>query len=591
MSSSAASAIAGVTRPAATARAAHVGDVDARAVVLDREAEAVAELARTERDRPARGLPSAARMLGRLDAVRDGVAHELEARLDELLGDAPVDRLVGAARAHDDRAPAAPRLGLDGRREAREDAADGRLSHGRELLLRVGDVVAQRVLGRVQARGRAVELLAERAQRGRDDLLDAAERGGRRAPRPRRADEAQRLDEGAIAARAASGGRSPRCAPRASDRSRASSIDVEPLEQAVDVDGRDADRRGRLVEPEIAAGRTRSRTDARGVLGSALLGGCDGRPRARSVARAVSGSSSSAPSTTRHARPPASPSAPVARSRRRRAAPRARGRTSSSARRRPRSPRPSSCARAGRRCARRLDRVVAGRERARRCARAGRCTSAAYWARTSGSSGARDEVVGRDGPARHDGGLARRAGAATAVRTRRRGLAERASSPSFMRRSSRSSVAASSRSPASPALPFSAWMARCAHRRRRAARASSVTRWRSSSWRGGARSSGSRSPSTRAHPGSPPRPAPPRRAGAPAARVAGRSAPTSSARGTLPLSAAERRDERARALARLGDGAHGLRIASGRLLDALADVDERRLRVARRAGARAPSPA
>ena len=64
----------------------------------------------------------------------------------------------------------------------------------------------------------------------------------------------------------------------------------------------------------------------------------------------------------------------------------------------------------------------------------------------------------------------------------------------------------------------------------------------------------------------------------------GPSAPTSSVRGTFPLSALSDVDERARALARLGDGAHRLRVAAGRLLHALADVDERRLGVARGAG-------
>jgi hypothetical protein len=42
--------------------------------------------------------------------VGDGVAHELEAGLDELLGDAAVDRLVGPARPDDDRATAPARL-------------------------------------------------------------------------------------------------------------------------------------------------------------------------------------------------------------------------------------------------------------------------------------------------------------------------------------------------------------------------------------------------------------------------------------------------------------------------------------------------
>ena len=114
---------------------------------------------------PLGGLPSAAPRLGRLDAVGDGVAHELEARLDELLGDAPVDGLVGAARAHDDRAAAAPRLGLDRRGEPREDAPDRGLPHRRELLLRVGHVVAQGVLDRASRDGGGVEVLAERAER------------------------------------------------------------------------------------------------------------------------------------------------------------------------------------------------------------------------------------------------------------------------------------------------------------------------------------------------------------------------------------------------------------------------------------------
>ena len=60
----------------------------------------------------------------------------------------------------------------------------------------------------------------------------------------------------------------------------------------------------------------------------------------------------------------------------------------------------------------------------------------------------------------------------------------------------------------------------------------------------------------------------------------------SSARGTFPLSAAsEETSARARS-ARLCDGANGLRVAAGRLLHALADVDERRLGVARGAGRR-----
>ena len=49
-------------------------------------------------ERLAEGLAHA----GRLDAVGDGVAREREERLDEGLGEAPVDRLVAAARADDD---------------------------------------------------------------------------------------------------------------------------------------------------------------------------------------------------------------------------------------------------------------------------------------------------------------------------------------------------------------------------------------------------------------------------------------------------------------------------------------------------------
>ena len=179
--------------------------------------------------------------------MRDRVSYELEARLDELIGQAPVDRLVRAAGPYDDRAAAAPRLGLDGRREPAEHPADRRLPHGRELLLRVGDAIAEHVLDGVEARGGDVELLAEGAQRGGDDL-EAAQRGRRRSPGARRADEPEGLDDpGAVPPHRH--GR-PMSAVDAGRDALARALDhVEPLEEAVDVDGRDADRGGRLVEP------------------------------------------------------------------------------------------------------------------------------------------------------------------------------------------------------------------------------------------------------------------------------------------------------------------------------------------------------
>ena len=102
-----------------------------------------------------------------------------KARLDELLGDPAVDRLVRAARPDDHRAPAATRLRLDGRRQPAEHAPDRRLAHRRQLLLRVGDSVAQHVLHGVKARGGRVELVADRAE--------GAGHAPRRGGAPRRA--------------------------------------------------------------------------------------------------------------------------------------------------------------------------------------------------------------------------------------------------------------------------------------------------------------------------------------------------------------------------------------------------------------------
>ena len=249
---------------------------------------------------PALRLAEGGARLGGLDAVGHGVAHELQAGLDELLGDAPVDGLVGAARAHDDRAPAAPRLGLDGRREPREDAAHGRLAHRRELLLRVGHVVAQRVLGRVRPqRTRASRPSPKTPRRAATRSMRRERRGGG-APGTGRADEAQRLDEGRSAGRAGRGPSRARRSARGGDglrgrgRSRRTARAGGPRRAAATrmvAAASSNDRRARRARTPAGAPRGCSAASRAGAATAV---------RARAAWRgAVSGSSSSAPSTTR----------------------------------------------------------------------------------------------------------------------------------------------------------------------------------------------------------------------------------------------------------------------------------------------------
>ena len=255
--------------------------------------------------------------------------------------------------------------------------------------------------------------------------LDAPQRRRRRAPRSRRADEPQRFDERRP---------QPRAAPRPSRaRARRAIADalahevdgVEALEEPVDVHGGDADGRRRLVERRRPRRLRLARAASRAGSGIEPRGTCDGRPRARSVASAVSGSSSSAPSTTRQ-RATSCIAARAASRRRRRALQALLEAVAEPAHRlvaRPRSPRPSSCARAGRCRARpRAGRSVVASASSMRARRS--VTSAAYCARTSGSSGRAP---------RSSGGMGQRAATALSPAPRRcdrraherRGLGER----------------------------------------------------------------------------------------------------------------------------------------------------------------------
>jgi len=56
-------------------------------------------LARADRDRRGRWLAARRALLGRLDAVGDGVAQQLRDRIDELLGDRLVELGILAERA------------------------------------------------------------------------------------------------------------------------------------------------------------------------------------------------------------------------------------------------------------------------------------------------------------------------------------------------------------------------------------------------------------------------------------------------------------------------------------------------------------
>jgi len=81
-------------------------------------------MTRAERDRADRGLAAGAPLVGRLDAVHDGVLHEVQERVDHLLDDAGVDldRLAGRLDAH--ALAGRPRRLLPLTDEARVEAAD-----------------------------------------------------------------------------------------------------------------------------------------------------------------------------------------------------------------------------------------------------------------------------------------------------------------------------------------------------------------------------------------------------------------------------------------------------------------------------------
>ena len=215
--------------------------VDPRAVVLDGDREPPRELPRADRHGPRLALARRHAQRGLLDAVGDRVADELDARLDEELRDAAIDRLARPLRAHDHRATDPTGLGLDGSREPREEPAQRGEPHRGELAPRVRDAVAQDLVAAPEVLRGLVELLAERRERRRGPL-DAAQRGGGCAPRARRSDEPEGVCE--VRAEPAELARLLPCDLDAGREPLADEIDRhEPVEQGVHGPGRDADRR------------------------------------------------------------------------------------------------------------------------------------------------------------------------------------------------------------------------------------------------------------------------------------------------------------------------------------------------------------
>ena len=216
MSSSAASAMAWVTRPASSARAAHVAHVDAGAVVLDGDAQAVAELARRRaRSVPLGGLPQGRRATSGgsmpwATALRTSCRHgstSCSAMRRSMVSSAPRVRTMTARplrRASDSIAVV--------RRAKIRPTVVWRIVES--CFLASATLVAQRVLGRVQPASTRASRSSPKAPSERRHFVDAPERRGGRAPGPGRADEPQRLDQrrARVSRRAAARSRAALCA-------------------------------------------------------------------------------------------------------------------------------------------------------------------------------------------------------------------------------------------------------------------------------------------------------------------------------------------------------------------------------------------
>ena len=132
--------------------------IDAGAIVLDTDAHARAELARLDRHPAARRLAERVACLGRLDAVIERVAQQMQQGVAQLLEDRAVDAILGAVDAHCD---ALAELEREIAREAWiivEDVAEWHQA-------RLGDLVGERVGEMTQPAFHAVVGLGQEIER------------------------------------------------------------------------------------------------------------------------------------------------------------------------------------------------------------------------------------------------------------------------------------------------------------------------------------------------------------------------------------------------------------------------------------------
>ena len=153
-------------------RAAHALEIDALPVVLHADLDRVAFVARGDGERALRRLAEGEAHLGRLDAVRDRVAHQVEQRLGHALDHRLVDLGLLAGGDEADLLALAPRQLAQGRLQPREQPADRHHAHAADAFL-------QRARGALQPFGVFARALRRAHQAGEHvvelggDLADA----------------------------------------------------------------------------------------------------------------------------------------------------------------------------------------------------------------------------------------------------------------------------------------------------------------------------------------------------------------------------------------------------------------------------------